>query len=119
MYTPDNKEVSIIPNYRECLIYSTMKSKTFLFSLFFSITICINLSAQPTIWQIGKPDGSPNEFALAPDNFKDFVHKDFGFEDKFYLVSYSDTKKTSPLHCQVLWTPGVEQPDFRMAYQPG
>lgn len=73
-----------------------MKFNTFLFCLFFSLIIYLQLPAQSIVWQIGKPDGSPNEFALAPNNFKDFVQKDFGYEDKFYLVNFSDVKKDFP-----------------------
>jgi predicted alpha-1,2-mannosidase len=49
-----------------------------------------------TAWSIGKPDNSPNEFALAPNGFKNFVGKDFGYEDKFYLVNYSQPKTDFP-----------------------
>jgi predicted alpha-1,2-mannosidase len=48
------------------------------------------------IWRIGKADKSPGEFALAPDGFKKFVAKDFGYEDKYFLVGYSDQKKDFP-----------------------
>lgn len=64
--------------------------------LVIALLVSVQLSAQSTIWQIGKPDSSPNEFALAPGSFKDFVHNDFGFEDKFFLVSYSDPRKDFP-----------------------
>lgn len=69
-----------------------------------SLLICFCLlslcsSAQQklqTIWSIGKADNSANEFALAPNGFKDFVGHDFGYEDKFYLVGYSTEKNDFP-----------------------
>jgi predicted alpha-1,2-mannosidase len=48
------------------------------------------------IWSIGKADHRANEFALAPDGFKDFVGNDFGYEDKFYLVGFSKEKSDFP-----------------------
>lgn len=48
------------------------------------------------IWTIGKADHSASEFALAPDGFRDFVGKDFGYEDKFFLVGYSTEKADFP-----------------------
>jgi len=36
-----------------------------------------------------KKTRSAAEFALAPDGFKDFVRKDFGYEDKFFVVGSS------------------------------
>ena len=51
---------------------------------------------QNTIWQIGKADGSANEFALAPGGFKKFLEHDFGFEDKFYLIGHSKVDHDFP-----------------------
>jgi predicted alpha-1,2-mannosidase len=53
-------------------------------------------TAQHTIFQIGQPDTSSSEFALAPDQFRQFVGKDFGYEDKFFLVGYSKEKEHFP-----------------------
>lgn len=48
------------------------------------------------IWQVGKADNSVAEFALAPNGFKQFIGKDFGYEDKFFLIGYSKEKKDFP-----------------------
>jgi hypothetical protein len=48
------------------------------------------------IWNIGKSDNSSAEFALAPGGFKQFIEKDFGFEDKYFIIGYSDIKKDFP-----------------------
>lgn len=54
------------------------------------------VNAQRTIWKIGTADNSSNEFALAPNKFKDFIVNDFGYEDRFFLVGYSKEKKDFP-----------------------
>ncbi|MDQ2718355.1 MAG: GH92 family glycosyl hydrolase [Bacteroidota bacterium] len=53
-------------------------------------------SAQKILWQIGKAHNSDTEFALAPSGYKDFLEKDFGWENKFYLIGFSDPKKDWP-----------------------
>ncbi|MCC6286495.1 MAG: GH92 family glycosyl hydrolase [Chitinophagaceae bacterium] len=52
--------------------------------------------AQNAIWEIGKSDNSPAEFALAPDQFRHFIANDFGYEDKFFLIGYSKAKENFP-----------------------
>ncbi|MBP5226272.1 MAG: GH92 family glycosyl hydrolase [Kiritimatiellae bacterium] len=56
----------------------------------------LHVSATQTLWQIGTKDGNGNEFALAPKGFADFLEKDFGWEDRFFLVGRSDPKKDLP-----------------------
>jgi len=75
-----------------------MKIKILIICLFTTVIIQFSFaqSKQEIIWSIGKPDHSPNEFALAPDGFKDFVGHDFGYEDKFYLVGFSKEKSDFP-----------------------
>lgn len=53
-------------------------------------------SQHHTIWQIGKADHSDAEFALAPSGYKDFLEKDFGWENKFYLIGFSNPKTDWP-----------------------
>lgn len=52
--------------------------------------------ASGTIWKIGKADNRSDEFALAPDGFKEFLAKDFGYEDKYYLIGKSSEDKDFP-----------------------
>ena len=75
-----------------------MKIKSLIICLFTTVIIQFSFaqSKQNVIWTIGKPDHSPDEFALAPDGFKDFVGHDFGYEDKFYLVGFSKEKNDFP-----------------------
>jgi predicted alpha-1,2-mannosidase len=51
---------------------------------------------QKTLWQIGKSDHSDAEFALAPSDYRDFLEKDFGWENKFYLIGFSNPKTDWP-----------------------
>src|SRR5699024_6627418 len=54
------------------------------------------VSAQKVLWQIGQADHSASEFALAPSGYKNFLKNDFGWEDKFYLIGFSNPKKDWP-----------------------
>ena len=77
-----------------------MANKKILISSFLIIVITgIFFSCQPKqkiLWQIGKADNSAAEFALAPDEYSRFLEKDFGWEDKFYLVGFSGEKEDWP-----------------------
>lgn len=48
------------------------------------------------IWSIGKADKSAGEFALAPKGYEDFIERDFGYEDGYYLVGHSLEKEDFP-----------------------
>ncbi len=75
-----------------------MKEKiliTYLFAVAIT-SCCISQTVPSTIWQVGKADQSVSEFALAPNGFRSFVGKDFGYEDKYFLVGYSKEKKDFP-----------------------
>ena len=41
------------------------------------------------LWKIGRDDQSAEEFALAPDDFDRFLEKDFGFEDRSFIIGVS------------------------------
>ena len=56
-------------------------------------------SCQPknkTLWQIGESNNSAAEFSLASDEYNRFLEKDFGWEDRFFLVGVSETKTDWP-----------------------
>jgi len=53
-------------------------------------------SKNKVIWQIGNADNSCAEFALAPDGYKHFLERDFGWEDRSFLIGNSDIKKNFP-----------------------
>ncbi|RYE20341.1 MAG: hypothetical protein EOP51_18010, partial [Sphingobacteriales bacterium] len=55
--------------------------------------ICLNVGSavaqRKTVWQIGKADNKTDGMALAPSGYKDFLNKDFGWEDQFFIVGHS------------------------------
>ena len=65
------------------------------------ISLCILLifatckvSAQhKVIWQIGNSDNQSKGMALAPSDYKKFLAYDFGWEDRYYLVGFSNPEK--------------------------
>ncbi len=66
---------------------------------FFVAALAVTASAREqvsTIWKIGTTDHSAAEFALAPDQYRDFLARDFGYEDRFYLIGHSDPKTDFP-----------------------
>ncbi|WP_225872471.1 GH92 family glycosyl hydrolase [Pedobacter polaris] len=48
------------------------------------------------IWQIGKADNLTSGLALAPTDYKKFLEYDFGWEDRYYLIGYSNPAKDFP-----------------------
>ena len=54
------------------------------------------VSENKTIWQIGENNNSGAEFALAPNDYSRFIEKDFGWEDKYFLIGTSDDKTDWP-----------------------
>lgn len=51
---------------------------------------------QHNLFEIGAADNSSSGMALAPDEYEKFLEYDFGWEDKFYLVDYSNTEDDWP-----------------------
>lgn len=70
--------------------------------LFTAFAVCLfawELPAQQppgTVWSVGTANRSAAEFALAPDCFRDFLARDFGYEDKFYLIGHSSPEADFP-----------------------
>ncbi len=54
------------------------------------------LSGNKIIWQIGENNNSGAEFALAPNDYARFIEKDFGWEDKYFLIGTSEDKTDWP-----------------------
>lgn len=61
-----------------------------------ALNACSAPQGGQTIWSIGLADGSPNELALAPDGYKDFLANDFGFEDRYFLIGKNNEKEAFP-----------------------
>lgn len=62
--------------------------KCFLGILFF---LNGNVSAE-VVWEIGTNNNSSADLALGPSDYKNFLSKDFGYEDRYYLVGKSSPK---------------------------
>ncbi|WP_205013007.1 GH92 family glycosyl hydrolase [Hymenobacter nivis] len=54
------------------------------------------LAQQAPVWQIGEKDGSAQSMALAPAAYQQFLEKDFGWEDRYYLVGSSAPRTDWP-----------------------
>jgi hypothetical protein len=48
------------------------------------------------IWAIGDRDNRAGEFALAPGEYARFLEKDFGWEDRYFLIGRSQAAKDWP-----------------------
>jgi predicted alpha-1,2-mannosidase len=49
-----------------------------------------------TIWSIGQNNNSSADLALGPRDYKKFLSKDFGFEDRYFLVGRSTAASDFP-----------------------
>ncbi|MCL4178233.1 MAG: GH92 family glycosyl hydrolase [Verrucomicrobia bacterium] len=49
-----------------------------------------------TLWSIGTADDAAAEFALAPDGYRDFLQRDFGWENRFFLVGQAPAATAWP-----------------------
>lgn len=72
--------------------------KKFIKTLLASIVLllCYGLQAKTPLWSIGTKNSNGNEFALAPNDYKNFIKNDFGYEDHAFIVGYSDPKEDFP-----------------------
>jgi predicted alpha-1,2-mannosidase len=69
-------------------------NRRLLFLILLSIG-CKNAVAQ-NVWTIGKNDNSSADLALGPADYKKFLSKDFGFEDRFFLIGSSNPASDFP-----------------------
>ena len=63
---------------------------------FLVIILGFRSAENKVIWQIGENDNSGSEFALAPNGYAKFIEKDFGWEDRYFLIGTSDVKVDWP-----------------------
>ena len=56
----------------------------------------LNESPGVAVWELGRRDGSTREFALAPDGYEHFLEKDFGYEDRYFVVGHSSLQEDFP-----------------------
>jgi hypothetical protein len=86
-----------------------MKDRIALLLFVFVLASCRDESHIQVIWQIGASDGRADEFALSPDDYQDFLKRDFGWEDRFYLIGRSTPGATGRLSCPALSVGGEER----------
>tara|TARA_Y100000815_G_C13346734_1_gene502375 strand:- start:2814 stop:6011 length:3198 start_codon:yes stop_codon:yes gene_type:complete len=48
------------------------------------------------IWKIGENDSSGGDLALGPADYKKFLSRDFGFEDRYFLIGTSQASSDFP-----------------------
>jgi len=65
------------------------------FLLTFALSLSVNGQSN-LVWEIGKSNNSGAEFALASNEYSKFLEKDFGWEDRFFVVGYSNEKTDFP-----------------------
>lgn len=64
--------------------------------LFISFSLLSCSRDTKTVWTIGMEDGSSADLALGPDGFRDFLARDFGFEDNYFLIGHSRDNESFP-----------------------
>lgn len=74
-----------------------------------SSAVCFGQVYASDIWRIGTDDGAAAEFALAPSGYEDFLAKDFGYEDRYYLIGHSDLKSDFRMCFPVRMIRGAER----------
>ena len=70
--------------------------KNLILILLSGIILSSCMTKNETIWQIGENNNNGAEFALAPNSYSKFIEKDFGWEDKYFLIGTSDVKTGFP-----------------------
>ena len=58
-------------------------------SLSFLFLFCNIFAFAGTIWHIGENNNSSSDLALGPSDYKKFLSKDFGYEDRYFLIGKS------------------------------
>lgn len=99
MNIQDTRNVTSKFNYSLLINKHDTMKKIFLLTIILYMTASMPISGQTSshkVWSIGTLNNSSSEFALGPNNFRQFLANDFGYEDKFYLIGHSDIKKDFP-----------------------
>lgn len=61
-----------------------------------SIAQALGINLRTEIWTLGQSDNCAAEFAMAPDGFARFLEKDFGWEDRYFLIGHSQIGEDWP-----------------------
>lgn len=73
-----------------------MKVSTGFFIATLWMIVSVSFGQQKVIWEIGKADNNNADMTLSPKNYTDFLKNDFGWEDRYFLVGYSNAKTQWP-----------------------
>ncbi|MGV8877713.1 MAG: GH92 family glycosyl hydrolase [Sphingobacteriaceae bacterium] len=73
-----------------------MKNRIFFFAGVCSLLTGGVYGQDHTVWKIGNADRSTSGMALAPNSYQQFLERDFGWEDRFYLVGFSNPETDFP-----------------------
>lgn len=65
-------------------------------SLLLLTACCTQPMSADRIWTIGENDNRADGFTLAPNQYKDYLAHDFGYEDRYFLIGHSDVAKDFP-----------------------
>lgn len=60
------------------------------------LLLCHLAAYSGTIWSIGGNNNSASDLALGPKNYKQFLSRDFGYEDRYYLIGKSSPQNDFP-----------------------
>ena len=76
-------------------LQTNLKRIAILFSIQALFTVPAFAQAR-VIWAIGRSNNNAAEFALAPAGHDKFLERDFGWEDRYFLVGHSQAEKDWP-----------------------
>lgn len=68
-----------------------MRKQLFFITALLALSISV-LKGQNVVWQLGENDNNASDFALGPNEYKRFLEKDFGYEDRYFLIGKSNVK---------------------------
>ncbi|UIR57685.1 GH92 family glycosyl hydrolase [Sphingobacterium sp. SRCM116780] len=73
-----------------------MTYKPILLFFLLNLSFVCNGKAEHIIWQLGENNNNAREFSLAPNEYKRFLEKDFGYEDRYFLLGHSQINQDFP-----------------------
>ena len=73
-----------------------MKKTRFITIAIMCFVCLFSIGQNKVVWEIGKSDNNSVEFALAPTDYTKFLEKDFGWEDRSFIIGHSQEKSDFP-----------------------
>lgn len=81
--------------------------KTFMVACLAGLLFSACTTENQVIRQIGESDNNASEFALAPDDYQQYIASDFGWEDKFFVIGELRCVKRKPVTTPII-LPGFQ-----------